>query len=142
MFYTKNPFNSSLDVIYSWAFTVTAGINWLYLPRPVTVYRGNFIYLSQNTAKIAIDTSGNASFSDLAWQSSVWNSLSSNSKWRFYLTPITNLTIYQTSFSLSHTYKSIGLYNISLTFLSANETFIQVVNITDRMYLFFLSVKK
>jgi hypothetical protein len=128
---TQNPFNISMNIIYTWSFTITTGINFIYLPSPVTVYRGNFLIMTQNTGRVAIDITGNATYNDLAWQSSVWNRLSSNSNWRFYLTPLTNFTSYITTFNLMHAYKNIGLYNLTLTFASSNETFTQTVNVTD-----------
>jgi hypothetical protein len=128
---TQNPFNISMNIIYTWSFTITTGINFIYLPFPVTVYRGNFLIMTQNTGRVAIDITGNATYNDLAWQSSVWNRLSSNSNWRFYLTPLTNFTSYITTFNLMHAYKNIGLYNLTLTFASSNETFTQTVNVTD-----------
>jgi len=120
-----------MNIIYTWSFTITTGINFIYLPFPVTVYRGNFLIMTQNTGRVAIDITGNATYNDLAWRSSVWNRLSSNSNWRFYLTPLTNFTSYITTFNLMHAYKNIGLYNLTLTFASSNETFTQTVNVTD-----------
>jgi len=128
---TQNPFNISMNIIYTWSFTITTGINFIYLPSTVTVYRGNFLIMTQNTGRVAIDITGNATYNDLAWRSSVWNRLSSNSNWRFYLTPLTNFTSYITTFNLMHAYKNIGLYNLTLTFASSNETFTQTVNVTD-----------
>jgi hypothetical protein len=128
---SENPFNSTLNVIYTWTFTITTGINWIYLPQPVTVYRGNFLTMTQNTGRVAIDITGNATYTDLAWQSNIWNRLSSNSNWRFYLFALTNFTSYFTSFNLLHTYKNIGLYNLTIMFASSNKTFTQTVNITD-----------
>ena len=120
-----------MNILYSWNFQVTLGNNNITLPAPVMVYRGNFIVLTQTTGYVALYTAGNASYSDMAWYSSVWNKLVATSNWRFYLSPLTNFSVYQNSFSLFHSYKWIGLYNLSITFLSANETFLQVVNITD-----------
>jgi hypothetical protein len=128
---TQNPFNISMNIIYTWSFTITTGINFIYLPSTVTVYRGNFLIMTQNTGRVAIDITGNATYNDLAWRSSVWNRLSYNSNWRFYLTPLTNFTSYITTFNLMHAYKNIGLYNLTLTFASSNETFTQTVNVTD-----------
>jgi hypothetical protein len=128
---TQNPFNISMNIIYTWSFTITTGINFIYLPSTVTVYRGNFLIMTQNTGRVAIDITGNATYNDLAWRSSVWNRLSSNSNWRFYITPLTNFTSYITTFNLMHAYKNIGLYNLTLTFASSNETFTQTVNVTD-----------
>jgi hypothetical protein len=88
--------------------------------------------LTQNTAKIAIDTTGNASYSDLVWNTTTqWTKLAEFSNMRFYLTPLTNFSSYQTLFNIMHTYKNIGLYNLAITFASSNETFNQIVNITD-----------
>ena len=128
---TQNPFNISMNIIYSWNFQLSLGYNSIILPSPVTVYRGNFLIMTQNTGRVAIDITGNATYNDLAWRSSVWNRLSSNSNWRFYLTPLTNFTSYITTFNLMHAYKNIGLYNLTLTFASSNETFTQTVNVTD-----------
>jgi hypothetical protein len=128
----QNPFNISMNVLYSWNFQLSLGYNSIILPQPVTVYRGNFVVLTQNTAKIAIDTTGNASYSDLVWNSTTqWTKLAEFSNFRFYLTPLTNFSSYQTSFNIMHTYKNIGLYNLAITFASSNETFNQIVNITD-----------
>jgi len=121
-------------VIYSWSFTITTGLNYIYLPQPITINNGNFLMLTQTTGKVAIDTTGNATYSDLAFKSSVWSKLSSIQNWRFYLTALNNFSSYQTYFSLTHTYKSIGIYNVTLTFSSSNETFTQSVNITDCKY--------
>jgi hypothetical protein len=129
---TQNPFNISMNIIYSWNFQLSLGYNNIILPQPVTVYRGNFIVLTQNTAKIAIDTTGNASYSDLVWNTTTqWTKLAEFSNMRFYLTPLTNFSSYQTLFNIMHTYKNIGLYNLAITFASSNETFNQIVNITD-----------
>ena len=121
-------------MIYSWSFTITTGLNYIYLPQPITINNGNFLMLTQTTGKVAIDTTGNATYSDLAFKSSVWSKLSSIQNWRFYLTALNNFSSYQTYFSLTHTYKSIGIYNVTLTFSSSNETFTQSVNITDCKY--------
>ena len=131
---TQNSFNSTMNVIFTWTFTITTGINWIYLPQPVTVYRGYFLKMTQNTGRVAIDSTGNASYTDLAWQSNIWNRLSSNSNWRFYLMALTNFTSYFTTFNLLHSYKNIGLYNVTLNFLSSNVSFTQTVNITDCKY--------
>ena len=120
-----------MTILYSWNFQVSVGYNNILLSAPVTVNRGNFILLTQNSGYIALSTAGNASYSDMVWKSSIWNPLVSTSNWRFYLTPITNFSVYQNKFNILHTYNYIGLYNLSIKFLSANETFIQTVNVTD-----------
>ena len=111
---------------------MNSGYNNLYIQSsPIIVNRGNFVMLTQTSAYVALNTAGNATYSDMAWQSSVWNKLFATSNWRFYLTPITNFSSYTNNFNLVHTYTNVGLYSISLTFLSYNQTFTQTVNITD-----------
>ena len=123
-----------MNIVYNWDIEIILGYNNILLPQPVNVTKGNFLMLTQTTGKVAIDTTGNATYSDLAFKSSVWSKLSSIQNWRFYLTALNNFSSYQTYFSLTHTYKSIGIYNVTLTFSSSNETFTQSVNITDCKY--------
>ena len=119
-------------MIYSWTFEINIGNNTLLLPAPVTVNQGNYILLTQGTGKIAVDISGNATFSDLVWNTTQqWTKLAEFSNRRFYLTPLYNFTSYENTLNVLHSYTNIGLYTLSLTFLSSNKTFQQIVNITD-----------
>ena len=121
-----------MQMIYSWTFEINIGNNTLLLPAPVTVNQGNYILLTQGTGKIAVDISGNATYSDLVWNTTKqWAKLAEFSNWRFYLTTINNFTSYTNTLNVLHTYANIGLYTLSLTFLSSNKTFQQIVNITD-----------
>ena len=90
--------------------------------------------LIQNTGKVAIDKNGNATYSDLTWNTPLWRKLNPNSNLRFYLNAITKFSSYQTALTLSHSYKSIGLYELSIFFTSSNQTYNQIVNVTDCMY--------
>ena len=56
-----------MQMIYSWTFEINIGNNTLLWPAPVTVNQGNYILLTQGTGKIAVDISGNATYSDLVW---------------------------------------------------------------------------
>jgi len=128
-----------MNIVYSWNFQISLGYNSIILPQPVTVSVGSYLFLTQNTGKIAIDTSGNASYSDLVWNTTTqWTKLAEFSNWRFYLTTLNNFSSYQTTFNIQHSYASIGLYNLSITFGSSNQTFQQIVNVTDRK--FFLNI--
>ena len=129
---SQNPFDIVFTTIYNFDYTLTSGLNTLYLPSPVIVDKGQLILLTQSTGRIAIDTSGNSTYSDLVWQSPIWTKLNSlNTNWRFYLNVLTNFTSYTTTFNLVKTYKSIGLYNLIITFNSSNQTFQQTINVTD-----------
>ena len=123
--------------MYTFPFTIALGYNNLILPQPVSVSKGYFIQLTQGTGKIAIDTTGNASYSDMVWNTTTqWTKLAEFYNWRFYLTANYNFTSYQKLINVLHSYQSIGLYTLSLTFLSSNTVFQQLVNITDCNYIF------
>jgi len=121
-----------MQTIFSWTFSIKVGNNTILLPAPVTVNQGNYILLTQLTGKVAVDSSGNATYSDLVWNTTTqWTKLAEFFNWRFYLTTINNFTSYQNNLNIVHSYPSAGLYTLSLTFLSSNKTFQQIVNITN-----------
>jgi hypothetical protein len=126
-----------MNIVYNWDIEIILGYNNILLPQPVNVTKGNFLMLTQTTGKVAIDTTGNATYSDLVWNTTTqWTKLAEFSNWRFYLTALNNFTSYQTYLNIVHSYNLIGLYSISITFASNNQTFQQNVNITDRKILF------
>lgn len=130
------PFSIPFNSLNSWTFTMTAGLNTFYLAQPLTVNQGNLFQLVMSAGgKLAIDTSTNTTFSDMAWQGTIWAELSPVSNWRFYFSTINNYSSYVNTFSLQHQYTAIGLYTLSLTFLSSNLVYEQIVNITDCMLL-------
>jgi hypothetical protein len=106
----------------------------LYFPQPVTVEKGQFLVLTQTTGKVAIDTTSNLSISDMTWNSVIWSKLNAVTNQRFYLTTLNNFSSYLNTLSITHSYSTIGLYNITLTFNSSNQVFIQTVNVTDRKF--------
>lgn len=119
---------------------MTAGLNTFYLAQPLTVNQGNFFQVVlTGGGKLAIDTSTNTTYSDMAWQGIIWAEINPISNWRFYFTAMNNFSSYINTFSLKHQYAKIGLYNLSLTFLSSNLVYEQKVNITDCM-LFFIFI--
>ena len=140
MYFVQNNFAASFNIIYEWIFNSTIGNNIFYLSQPVTVDKGQFVFYTQTTSKIAIDKAGNATFSDMAWLSPFWSKLSASSNWRFFLTPLTNFTIYQSTFKIVHGYQAIGFFNLSITFASSNKTFIQSIQVTDCKFFFYLKI--
>ena len=127
---TQNAY-STVTVLYTWTFQVTAGYNQL-LVNSVQVSQGNLIMLTQSSASIALDVSGTAAlYSDLAWQSVVWSSLSANLNWRFYLNTLDDLYSYEFSLNLVHTYSSSGLFNAFIMYTNTNTTFQQIINVTQ-----------
>ena len=133
VYFSQFPFDNTLNVKNDWIFQVNTGFNYLLLSQVVTVSRGDFLLLNQTTGRVAIDTTGTALCSDLYWSTKTqWTQLAEISNWRFYLTSQTNFSSYMNSFSLSHTYNTIGSYVLSISFASSPTTiFQQTVNITD-----------
>ncbi len=83
-----------MQIIYNWNFQIKIGNNTLLLPAPVKVNQGNYILLNQLTGRVAIDTTGNSSYSDLVWNSTTqWTKLAEFSNWRFFLTTINNFSL-------------------------------------------------
>ena len=136
---TQYPFTITNTTVYTFPFTIALGYNNLILPQPVLVSKGYFIQLTQETGQIAIDITNTASYSDLVWNTTTqWTKLAEFYNWRFYFNPTYNLTCYQSTINVIHSYQSIGLYTLSLTFLSTNKIFQQIINITNgNLYKFF-----
>ena len=132
-YFNEYPFETILEIDYSFTFTLVSGYNKLYLSKQVQVKKGSFIYLIQSNANIAIDQTNTATmYSDLFWNNKTkWTKLNDQSNWRFYLSSITSFNSYFTSFNISHKYSNTGLYNLTITFLSSNKIFQQIINITD-----------
>lgn len=107
------------------------GYNKIMLAQPFKVPKGSFVLVRQITAKLAIDSSLNFTFSDLFWTSSIWSEINEYSNLKLYLNTINNFTSYYSNFNLFHPYVNTDTYNITITFLSSNQVFCQTVEITD-----------
>ena len=121
----------NFTTIYSWDFNLTQGLNKILFSSPYIVERGQLLILTQNTARIAIDSSKNYSYSDLVLFSNNCSRLSLNNNFRFFVKPLTNHTLYQTTFFINRVYQSIGYFNLSLNFFSSNSFFNETIKITD-----------
>jgi hypothetical protein len=132
---TQYPHNISMNFYYTWNFQIVLGYNNLIISQPVSVSKGYFILITQGTGKIAIDISGNATYSDMVWNTTQqWTKLAEFSNRRFYLTPLFNFTSYQNTFNIKHSYTNIGVYTLSFSFKKSNITIQQIINITDCKY--------
>lgn len=90
--------------------------------------------LTQNPSytAVAVDSTGSqANYCDLVWTTNLYPISNSSTNWRFYLNVLNNFTSYQNTYSIVHTYASLGTYNISMTFTSSNKVFQKSVFITD-----------
>jgi len=124
--------------LYSWNFSVSSGYNKIYLNQSYPVSRGNLVKLTQLGANLAIDTSGNTTFSDFNIDNiniGVLSRLNNLINYQFYLNALTNFTSYQSNFAVTRSFKNASLYNMSITFLSSNLTYYQTININDSKFL-------
>ena len=68
----------------------------------------------------------------MVWNSlTKWTKLNENENWRFFLKAITNFNSYTNEFTVSHKYERIGIYELSIKFLTSGQSFWEIVNITD-----------
>lgn len=134
VYFTNNPFNTSLTILYVWTFQITSGYNQLVLPQQVKVAKGNFLVLVQLTGSVAIDTSGGAVYSDLQWLSMYWSKLNLVSNWRFYLNPIQVISYYLSSFSLTYKYNSYGSYQCLISDTNNKNLFRDNFNLSSCMF--------
>ena len=135
-YFTSNLFNTSFNITYDKIFQINNGSNLINLNQPLAVSKGSFILLQQITGRIAIYQSSN-DYSDLVFQTNAWISLVPKSNWRFYFSTLNNFTSYQGKFNIQHTYMNIGTYTITLKFLSSNQTYQQIINVTDSNIILF-----
>ncbi len=138
VYFSNYPSDLTLTVLYSWNFSVSSGYNKIYLNQSYPVSRGNLVGLTQMNATIAIDTSGNTSFSDFNIDNiatGIYSQLNNLINYQFYLNALINFTSYQSNFAITHSYKNASLYNMSITFLNSNLTYYQAINVTDSKFL-------
>lgn len=122
---------TTLNVLYNFTFSLDTGYNQLVLPQNVQVYEGNFLFLTQLSGRVAVDTSGSAMYSDLQLQSSFWSKLNLLSNWRFYLNPITDNSFYLATISLSYKYPNIGSYLVSVLDSNSNLLFKDTISLSS-----------
>ena len=106
-------------------------MNRLLLASPVLIKKGSFVYLTQISGKVAIDTSGNASYSEMVLNNGAYYKLNDLSNWRMLINAITTFNSYKNNFQLAYSYATLGFYEITLTFTSSNLTFSYFVEITQ-----------
>lgn len=127
-----------MQTLHTWTFNITVGFNVQLIPQAILVPQGSFIILTQTTGKVAVDSSNNATFSDLAIGSSSLGVSHSYYKLqpfvnqRFFMKALSNFTTYQNTFSVAHTYANTGLYNITITFASSADSYQYLANVTER----------
>lgn len=125
-----------MTTINTWNFNIIAGYNKLTFTDPIMVTKGSFVYLTQTTGRIGIDTNSNPAYSDMVLDNGAYSKLNYFSNWRLYFSPIVSFSSYQANINLLHRYPEIGLYDISITFLSSMAVFKHTVQISRCSFLF------
>ena len=134
VYFSNYPADTTLNVLYSWNFTVSTGYNLIYLNQSFPVEMGNLVGLTQYGASVAIDTIDSTGFSDFNIDNGVYSRLNNVLNWQFYLNAMTNFSSYQSNLTISHSYSNAGLYNMSITILSSGVTYYQTVYVTDSKF--------
>ena len=125
--------------MYSWNFSITVGYNKILFNASVDVAKGSLIQLNQSVGagKVALETLGNATYSDMKWGSSlifhyIYRSIIGNltkispnkyTNYRFYLNSITEFEYYQNFFPLVHRYLASELFNLTVTPANSSISF-------------------
>ena len=133
----------------TWNLTVNVGFNKILFNTSYDVTKGSLLYLDQSLdrGKIALDTLGNATFSDMKfgfnlinyYEETIIGNLTNISgikyvNYRFYINALTTLEYYKNSFSFVHLYDSALLYNLTVAPVGSTFVFPRKVLI-DRKYL-------
>ncbi len=140
--------------MYSWNLSITVGYNKILFNASVDITKGSLIQLNQTvgTGKVALETLGNATYSDMKWGSYLTflyfttitgnlTKISSNkyTNYRFYFNSITEFEYYQNSFPLVHKYSTSELFNLSVTPANSSISFSREVLIDRKFFVILLS---
>jgi len=125
-----------LNYLYAIEISVNFGYNIIYLNAPIDIKMGYFIILTQTTALVAIDSTGNSLFSDMFSANNVFMNLNINLNWRFYFNALTNISSYQVTVNIKHSYSNSGLYKLSMNFSNSSFAYNQNIDINDSMIVY------
>ena len=130
-YFNQNPFSADMNIKYSWDFQINTGLNRFIFATQKEVTKGQFIVLNQITGKVALDNTGYAVYSDLAWDSIAWARLNSTINYRFYVNALNKYQKYWNKFTVSHTYSSSELFNLTVKGSNSVQVFQQIVSISE-----------
>ena len=108
----------------------------IYLNAPIDIKMGYFIILTQTTALVAIDSTGNSLFSDMFSANNIFMNLNINLNWRFYFNALTNISSYQVTVNIKHSYSNSGLYKLTMNFSNSSFAYNQNIDINDSMIVY------
>ena len=125
-----------LNYLYAIEISVNFGYNMIYLNAPIDIKMGYFIILTQTTALVAIDSTGNSLFSDMFSANNIFMNLNINLNWRFYFNALTNISSYQVTVNIKHSYSNSGLYKLTMNFSNSSFAYNQNIDINDSMIVY------
>lgn len=108
----------------------------------VPVSKGYIIYLNQDgtTARLAMDTSGTASFTDYVIHSYDLFDIEPNKNIRLYLKCLVDMQFYFSSISLSHYYEKIGSYNLTVALQNSSLFYSKRIIINASIERFYFKI--
>jgi hypothetical protein len=136
LYFNNFPLQQELNYLYAIEISVNFGYNIIYLNAPIDIKMGYFIILTQTTALVAIDSTGNSLFSDMFSANNVFMNLNINLNWRFYFNALTNISSYQVTVNIKHSYSNSGLYKLSMNFSNSSFAYNQNIDINDSMIVY------
>jgi hypothetical protein len=119
-------------LINNFSYTISVGYNKFLFSQPLNIQKGYFILLEQIDGILAVDTSGNATYSDmiLSTDGTSVSKMNTILNQRFYLNALNRFdSYYFASFNVSHSYLNVGNYLIKIKI--ENNTFYKEVQISD-----------
>lgn len=148
--YINNSFSKPPVLLYTWLLDVSLGYNRVLFNTSYDVPKGSMVYLDQtiDTGRVAVESIGNATFSDMKWgqnftgyyESNTIGSLANISaikyfNSRFYLNSLCEFYHYQNFFKLVHDYEAALLYNLSIRLNNLTTIFARPVLIDRKQIL-------
>lgn len=109
-------------------FTVKVGYNKILLDQLVKIKRGAIVWIDLN-ATLALDTSGNATYTDYQISSNSLLPLNSTNIRRFYFNCLIDKPFYISSIRIDYQYSASNIYNVSAYLTSSSVSVYSLVSI-------------
>lgn len=120
---------------------VVVGYNKILLQQPISVIRGSMIFVDAIgfSARISIDTSGDAMYSDYIWSGTTLSKISLSENWRLMLRAIIEQPYYENLVQIPFDFNTIPVFDRLMASNLDNpvNNITRQVNLTNGMILFF-----
>ena len=141
VYFNNFPPSTTLNLISTFSYTISVGYNKFLLSQPMNIQRGYFILLQQVDGKLAVDTSGNATYSDmvLSIDGTSVSKMNTILNHRFYFNALNRFdNYYFANFNVAHSYLNVGYYLMKISI--RNYTFEKDFQITDSKYYYHIFI--